>query len=222
MFTNDSLLKYKTLKIILLLIAIKTIKMNELILTLFLLLLIELNHTFQPKAIISLNKNDIQNEWHNFKKTHKRIYLNSSHENDKYEIFKKNLEKINDQNKKFINGKSTHSFGITKFADMTSEEFMEYVNKGLKKIRTTSKSSSFIEYKRSAKTLPSSIDWRTLGYITPIKDQGNCGSCWAFSAVSAIESFNFKTNDVLSNFSEQNLVDCVYLSFGYRGHKNFL
>ena len=128
MFTNDSLLKYKTLKIILLLIAIKTIKMNELILTLFLLLLIELNHTFQPKAIISLNKNDIQNEWHNFKKTHKRIYLNSSHENDKYEIFKKNLEKINDQNKKFINGKSTHSFGITKFADMTSEEFMEYVN----------------------------------------------------------------------------------------------
>lgn len=59
-------------------------------------------------------------------------------------------------------------------------------------------------------TFPTSVDWRTMGCVSPIQDQGNCGSCWAFSATSGIESANCvaKGNTGLTKLSEQQVVDC--------------
>jgi cathepsin L len=89
---------------------------------------------------------------------------------------------------------------------------MAYVNKGLNN-NARNILSNASEYKvRRGLTLPTSVDWRTQGYVTPIKDQGRCGSCWAFSCTGSLEGQYFKLNRKLSSFSEQQLVDCTYVS----------
>ena len=58
--------------------------------------------------------------------------------------------------------------------------------------------------------LPKSVDWRPLGYVNPIKNQGSCGCCWTFSTVAALEGQYYRKYGQLLNISEQNLVDCVF------------
>jgi cathepsin L len=58
-------------------------------------------------------------------------------------------------------------------------------------------------------SLPSSVDWRTKGVVSAMKNQGGCGSCWAFSATGTMESAAAIAGASLPNLSEQNLVDCT-------------
>ena len=71
----------------------------------------------------------------------------------------------------------------------------------------------------AATTIPSSFDWRTKSNVlTAIKDQGNCGSCWAFGTTAVLEAaYNIKKGSLAGNFSEQQLVDCVTGNWGCNG-----
>jgi len=69
-----------------------------------------------------------------------------------------------------------------------------------------------------ASTMAASVDWVTAGAVTPVKDQGNCGSCWSFSTTGALEGAYYNKYKSLKSFSEQNLVDCDTLSNGGKDH----
>jgi len=193
----------------------KTEKMKYLIILLF---LCSLSVVYARKAtILSMKPNDLENQWTTFKLQHGRNQKNKTLEAKKRIQFEKNLKKINELNEAFNNGSSTYSVGVNQFSDWTPEEFIEFINKGLANKTINPDQYPNAKFSDSLKALPLSVDWRQKGYVNPVKNQGGCGSCWAFSAVCALEGQYFKTNGKLLKFSEQNLVDCVYPRDGCDG-----
>nr|GMD41973.1 cysteine protease XCP1-like [Ipomoea batatas] len=124
----------------------------------------------------------------------------------RFEIFKENLEHINERNKNVKN----YWLGLNEFADLRHEDFKEkYL--GLKNIKGEKREASSSEEEFSYRDfveVPKSVDWRKKGAVTPVKNQGSCGSCWAFSTVAAVEGINQIVTGNLTSLSEQELIDC--------------
>lgn len=121
-------------------------------------------------------------------------------------IWEANVKFVNKHNAEAEAGVHTYTVEVNKFADLTSEEFRSMYNGfNLTKVM---KSEAGIPYLKNGLKNPDSIDWRTQGYVTPVKNQAQCGSCWAFSTVASLEGQHFKSTGKLVSLSEQNLVDC--------------
>lgn len=142
----------------------------------------------------------------NWMEYHGRVYKDTEERQMRYTIFKSNVERIEAFNK----GPDTkYRLSVNQFADLTNEEFRA-TRTGYKmpssQVISTSKETAF-EY-ANLTAMPSTMDWRKKGAVTPVKDQGECGCCWAFSAVAAIEALTQIKTGKLVSLSEQELVDC--------------
>eukprot|EP00825_Cyclidium_porcatum_P042998 TRINITY_DN5_c0_g4_i3.p1 TRINITY_DN5_c0_g4~~TRINITY_DN5_c0_g4_i3.p1 ORF type:complete len:379 (+),score=76.15 TRINITY_DN5_c0_g4_i3:102-1238(+) len=144
-----------------------------------------------------------------FKYKYEKQY-SEEEEQYRYKIFVENLNYILEYN----NRQTGVILGINKFADLTRTEF-DLIYKGYIPVIAEQEETHIIV--QGLKDLPSSVDWRTQGAVTPIKDQGQCGSCWAFSTVFSLEGIYALKNQKLLSFSEQQLVDCSLLNLGCNG-----
>ncbi|CAF1040579.1 unnamed protein product [Didymodactylos carnosus] len=146
--------------------------------------------------------------WNLFKQVHSKQYTNDE-ETYRRGIWEANLQKIRIHNLEADLGVHTYTMKMNKFGDVTYEEFVRKMN-GLKlELRSRSVDNDHHTFiPPSNVELPASVDWRKKGYVTEVKDQGQCGSCWAFSATGSLEGQHFKKYNQLVSLSEQNLVDC--------------
>ncbi|KAJ8935489.1 hypothetical protein NQ314_012781 [Rhamnusium bicolor] len=124
--------------------------------------------------------------------THKKQYDSETEERFRMKIFMENSHKVAKHNKLYAKGLVSYKLGINKYADMLHHEFVQTLNgfnktkKQLLKGYDLNDSITFIP--PANVKLPDAVDWRQKGAVTAVKDQGHCGSCWSFSAVSKIEN----------------------------------
>jgi len=120
-------------------------------------------------------------------------------------VFFMNYKKIQ---KHMGNTKRTFDMDFNQFMDLTTAEFKKFYTGFTKKtVRKDVPVSG---------SVAATVDWRTKGAVTPVKDQGQCGSCWAFSTTGGLEGFHFLKTGTLTSYSEQQLVDCSG-DFGNQG-----
>ncbi|XP_052411998.1 procathepsin L-like [Carassius gibelio] len=156
-------------------------------------------------AAPSLNLLQSDSHWHLWKSWHGKNY----HEKEdgwRRMVWEKNLKKIELHNLEHSVGKHTYRLGMNQYGDMTNEEFRQAMNGYNHDHNRKSKGSLFME--PSFFEAPQQVDWREKGYVTPIKDQKRCRSCWAFSSTGALEGQLFRKTGKLVSLSAQNLMDC--------------
>jgi cathepsin F len=147
-----------------------------------------------------------EHHFSSFKSKFSKTYATKEEHDYRFGVFKSNLIKAKLHQK--LDPSAEH--GITKFSDLTASEFRQFL--GLKK----GKGLRLPAHAQKAPILPTNnlpedFDWREKGAVTPVKNQGSCGSCWAFSTTGALEGAHYLATGKLVSLSEQQLVDCDHV-----------
>ncbi|XP_070777479.1 cathepsin S, ortholog 1 [Enoplosus armatus] len=144
--------------------------------------------------------------WEEWKIKHHKVYDNQTEIVFRRAVWEKNMQVVLRHNQEASTGKHNFTMGLNHLADMTVEEINEKLN-GLKLEEPVHfRNGTFKEL--SGLLTPQSVDWRKKGLVSPVQNQGLCGSCWAFSSLGALEGQMKKRTGSLVPLSPQNLVDC--------------
>jgi C1A family cysteine protease len=154
--------------------------------------------------------------FNNWKAEHGKSYTSIEQEELRFEIFMQNHESITAHN---ADSTQTYTMAHNSFSDYSPEEFKSMYTGYVPQEGHKSGADNVHEIKEDA---PASKDWRTTGKVTAVKNQGQCGSCWAFSTTGSIEAANLIKNggsasDKANIISEQELVDCSRANAGCNG-----
>ena len=163
---------------------------------------------------------DIRDDWdifYDFQDRFSKKYDDSFELEDRFNIFRENVHNIISHN---AMPNKTFTMDINQFTDLTEEEFRSKHVGGLFRSKFAFaglKSTSCSSFTGTGAAVPESVDWRANNAVTSVKDQGQCGSCWSFSATGAIEGAWAVTKGKLVSLSEQELVDCAGIKYGSMG-----
>jgi len=138
-----------------------------------------------------------------FKEKFDKTYLTMEEQQLRFDIFQANMKKIEEHNKSGAPWKKA----INQFSDLTEAEFESLYLGGYKRMPTPA--TKFDTISKPAKDLPTEMDWRTKGVITDVKNQGQCGSCWAFSTTEMIESYAGLASGTTPELSPQQVTSCT-------------
>ena len=159
-----------------------------------------------------LDENDEWKQFTHFQDRFSKKYENIEELQTRFQIFRHNLRDIVIHN---LDQSQNFTMGINQFTDLTPEEFKSQWVGGLKAEVGSYGCKTFTS---GASGAPATVDWRNKGAVTSVKDQGQCGSCWTFSATGAIEGAWAISKGQLVDLSEQELVDCATgVSYGSHG-----
>ncbi|KAF7659114.1 hypothetical protein LDENG_00003190 [Lucifuga dentata] len=173
-----------------------------------------------PQHVVSDSDELILSEWEVWKSSH-GISYDGMDDIQRRAIWEENTRVIEDNNQGFFMGARQFTMAMNKYGDLTRQEYQvlqgatidaQFVKRG--------KTASARQLRNNAERLGAwFVDYRKMGYVTEVKDQGYCGSCWAFSTTGAIEGQMYKRTGQLISLSEQNLVDCSksYGTYGCNG-----
>ncbi|XP_047041584.1 uncharacterized protein LOC124645753 [Helicoverpa zea] len=161
------------------------------------------------------NLADAEHHFDTFIETHGKVYPNEEEKQYRFQVFKDNLHKYNK-----MNAESNHAvFGITQFSDLTSEDFHARHTCFNPELRSGHNCDVITDNDIDYNDAPESFDWRDQNAVTPVKDQGGCGSCYAFSSIANVESMHAIKRKELIDLSVQQVVDCSKENHGCLGGK---
>ena len=142
-----------------------------------------------------------------WKKTYEVAYATSEEDFYRRWVFKKNAAAIHARNAE----QTLVQLAVNRFADRTPEEFAAHYLSGYTGRKGLLAHAAPVDVERGDADLtdiPAFVDWTLKGAVTPVKNQGQCGSCWAFSTTGSVEGAWFLKTGTLVSLSEQQLVDC--------------